>query len=201
MCCTLHLAHFTTFKSYACCRFFLTNVTEIVMNWADSEQANFWGSADAEFNSWSVINDLRSKSLNWFWVSWRQSVAYAQVWGGLMRIVVSSKCNAVTPSCGQVFSWEFYSGTVLNLPTQLPPLTSMSWNITLYNSFHNIRNTARGWGEDYRCYNTGISLKVKLVKGQLVVGLWLITAWFQYFIIWQCLYHYYTKWKCEFLIV
>jgi len=52
-----------------------------------------------------------------------------------MRIVVSSKCNAVAPSCGQVFSWEFYSGTVLNLPT-----TNLHVLIykTLYNIFHNM---------------------------------------------------------------
>lgn len=31
---------------------------------------------------------------------------------GLTRVIVSPKCKAVAPSCGQVFSWEFYSGTV-----------------------------------------------------------------------------------------
>lgn len=30
----------------------------------------------------------------------------------LTPVIVSSKCKAVAPSCGQVFSWEFYSGTV-----------------------------------------------------------------------------------------
>lgn len=30
----------------------------------------------------------------------------------LTPVTVSPKCKAVTPSCGQVFSWEFYSGTV-----------------------------------------------------------------------------------------
>lgn len=30
----------------------------------------------------------------------------------LMPVIVSPKCKAVAPSCGQVFSWEFYSGTV-----------------------------------------------------------------------------------------
>lgn len=31
----------------------------------------------------------------------------------LTPVIVSSKCKAVAPSCGQVFSWEFYSGTVV----------------------------------------------------------------------------------------
>lgn len=30
----------------------------------------------------------------------------------LTPVIVSPKCKAVAPSCGQVFSWEFYSGTV-----------------------------------------------------------------------------------------
>ncbi len=40
------------------------NVTEIVRRCADSMQANIWGNADAGFNSWSVINDLRSECMN-----------------------------------------------------------------------------------------------------------------------------------------
>lgn len=31
----------------------------------------------------------------------------------LTPVIVSPKCKAVAPSCGQVFSWEFYSGKVL----------------------------------------------------------------------------------------
>lgn len=30
---------------------------------------------------------------------------------GLILVVVSPKCKAVAPTCGQAFSWEFYSGT------------------------------------------------------------------------------------------
>lgn len=30
----------------------------------------------------------------------------------LTPVIVSPKCKAVAPSCGQVFSWEFYSGKV-----------------------------------------------------------------------------------------
>lgn len=43
----------------------------------------------------------------------------------LTPVIVSPKCKAVAPSCGQVFSWEFYSGTVppTHFPQGSPPLT------------------------------------------------------------------------------
>lgn len=43
----------------------------------------------------------------------------------LTPVTVSPKCKAVAPSCGQVFSWEFYSGTVPgSVSLQVyPPLT------------------------------------------------------------------------------
>ncbi|MEQ2203731.1 hypothetical protein XENOCAPTIV_002836 [Xenoophorus captivus] len=40
----------------------------------------------------------------------------------LTLVIVSSKCKAVAPSCGQVFSWEFYSGTVAGSILQLTRL-------------------------------------------------------------------------------
>lgn len=37
----------------------------------------------------------------------------------LTPVIVSPKCKAVAPSCGQVFSWEFYSGKVPDVSPQV----------------------------------------------------------------------------------
>lgn len=39
--------------------------------------------------------------------------------GALTPVIVSPKCKAVAPSCGQVFSWEFYSGKVPDVSPQV----------------------------------------------------------------------------------
>lgn len=46
-------------------------------------------------------------------------VSCKQLFSGLIRVVVSSKCKAMVPSCGQVFSWDFYAGTVPVHSTQV----------------------------------------------------------------------------------
>lgn len=47
-----------------------------------------------------------------FTLCWR---CEAGLCDALTPVIVSPKCKAVAPSCGQVFSWEFYSGTVPRL--------------------------------------------------------------------------------------
>lgn len=45
---------------------------------------------------------------------------------GLILVVVSPKCKAVAPTCGQAFSWEFYSGTASHF-FPLPSCVAAEW--------------------------------------------------------------------------
>lgn len=47
----------------------------------------------------------------------------------LTPVTVSPKCKAVAPSCGQVFSWEFYSGKVPGASVQVH--TADGWGYRL----------------------------------------------------------------------